>query len=68
MAAGQSTSMSTDPPPSRASSLPHWVCSDHKKPTGIKKRRHPGSAFINPLFFFLSFHHIPQRFQLRFAE
>jgi hypothetical protein len=36
--------------------------------TGIKKRRLPGSAFINPLFFFLSFHHIPQCFQFRLAE
>jgi hypothetical protein len=34
-----------------------------------KKRCHPGSAFLfNPLLFFLSFHHIPQRIQFRFAE
>ncbi|TBN44245.1 hypothetical protein EYC95_16515 [Pseudomonas sp. BGI-2] len=54
----QSTSMLNDPPPSRASPLPQGsivMMSPYstQKPSPIKKRRHPGSAFINPLFFLL---------------
>jgi hypothetical protein len=41
-----------------------------KNPLSIKKALSSRQRFslINPLFFFLSFHHIPQRIQLRFAE
>ncbi|MGX1183253.1 hypothetical protein AB7M29_000932 [Pseudomonas sp. F-14 TE3623] len=47
---------------------PTLISSDHEILRPKKKRRLPGSAFINPLFFFLSFHHIPQCFQFCLAE
>jgi hypothetical protein len=48
-------------PPSVGSNDKNFV---HKKTLPSRQR----FSFINPLFFFLSFHHIPQRIQLRFAE
>jgi hypothetical protein len=69
-AVGQSTSMVADRLHSRAGSLPHLIFIDHKICSPIKKAlpSRQRFCFINPLFFFLSFHHIPQRIQFRFAE